>query len=59
MSSANRPTAGAAFEGRRVDVMSRGEPIEPGSRVRVIEVEGNRVVVAGTADGDAHGGRNA
>jgi membrane-bound serine protease (ClpP class) len=54
-----RPSGVARIEGRRVDVMSRGEPIEPGSRVRVIEVEGNRVVVARTADGDAQGGRNA
>jgi membrane-bound serine protease (ClpP class) len=51
-----RPSGVARIEGRRVDVMSRGEPIEPGSRVRVIEVEGNRVVVARTADGDARGG---
>ena len=41
-----RPTGTARIGGRRVDVMSRGEPIEPGARVRVIEVEGNRVVVA-------------
>jgi hypothetical protein len=27
-------------------VVTRGEPIEAGARVRVIEVEGNRVVVA-------------
>jgi membrane-bound serine protease (ClpP class) len=40
-----RPSGVARFEGRRVDVMSRGEPIESGARVRVIEVEGNRVVV--------------
>lgn len=40
-----RPIGTALIEGRRVDVQSRGEPIEAGSRVRVIEVEGNRVVV--------------
>jgi membrane-bound serine protease (ClpP class) len=45
-----RPSGVARFEGRRVDVMSRGEPIEPGARVRVIEVEGNRVVVARVND---------
>jgi len=44
-----RPSGVARFDGRRVDVMSRGEPIESGSRVRVIEVEGNRVVVARVA----------
>jgi membrane-bound serine protease (ClpP class) len=41
-----RPAGTAYFEGRRVDVVSRGESIEAGARVRVIEVEGNRVVVA-------------
>lgn len=40
-----RPVGTALFEGRRVDVTTRGEAIEAGSRVRVIEVEGNRVVV--------------
>ena len=40
-----RPIGTAMIDGRRVDVQSRGEPIEAGSRVRVIEVEGNRVVV--------------
>jgi membrane-bound serine protease (ClpP class) len=40
-----RPSGVARIDGRRVDVMSRGEPIESGARVRVIEVEGNRVVV--------------
>ncbi len=40
-----RPIGTATIDGRRVDVQSRGEPIEAGSRVRVIEVEGNRVVV--------------
>lgn len=45
-----RPSGVARFEGRRVDVMSRGEPIESGTRVRVIEVEGNRVVVTRVTD---------
>jgi membrane-bound serine protease (ClpP class) len=40
-----RPIGTAMLDGRRVDVQSRGEPIEAGARVRVIEVEGNRVVV--------------
>ena len=40
-----RPIGTATIDGRRVDVQSRGEPIEAGSRVRVIEVESNRVVV--------------
>jgi membrane-bound serine protease (ClpP class) len=41
-----RPAGTATFDGRRVDVVSRGEPIEAGTRVRVLEVSGNRVVVA-------------
>jgi membrane-bound serine protease (ClpP class) len=46
-----RPSGVARLDGRRVDVMSRGEPIEPGVRVRVIVVEGNRVVVARISNG--------
>ncbi|MBK7643724.1 MAG: hypothetical protein IPJ19_11875 [Planctomycetes bacterium] len=40
-----RPIGTASIDGRRVDVQSRGEPIESGARVRVVEVESNRVVV--------------
>lgn len=40
-----RPAGTIQIEGRRVDVVTRGEPIEAGARVRVLEVEGNRVVV--------------
>ncbi len=41
-----RPAGMARLDGRRVDVVTRGEWIEAGVRVRVIEVQGNRVVVA-------------
>lgn len=41
-----RPAGIARFDGRRVDVVSRGEMIDVGTRVRVVEVDGNRVVVA-------------
>ena len=41
-----RPAGTIRIEGRRVDVVTRGEPIEAGARVKVIEIEGNRVVVA-------------
>lgn len=44
--SALRPTGIARIDGRRVDVVTRGELVEPPARVRVIEVTGNRVVVA-------------
>jgi membrane-bound ClpP family serine protease len=40
-----RPSGTAHIDGRRVDVVTRGEPIEAGARVVVLEVEGNRVVV--------------
>lgn len=40
-----RPGGTIHVDGRRVDVVTRGEPIEAGARVRVLEVEGNRVVV--------------
>ncbi len=40
------PTGVARLAGRRVDVVSRGEPIDRGARIRVLEVKGNRVVVA-------------
>lgn len=41
-----RPAGVARLDGRRVDVMTRGEMIQAGERVRVLEVEANRVVVA-------------
>jgi membrane-bound serine protease (ClpP class) len=40
-----RPAGIARLGGRRVDVVSRGDAIERGARVRVVEVSGNRVVV--------------
>jgi membrane-bound serine protease (ClpP class) len=41
-----RPSGVARIQGRRVDVVSRGEMIQEGQRVRVIDLAGNRVVVA-------------
>jgi len=40
-----RPAGTVAFAGRRVGAVTSGEFIEQGSRVRVIEVRGNRIVV--------------
>jgi membrane-bound serine protease (ClpP class) len=40
-----RPAGIARLAGRRVDVVTRGEAIAVGERVRVIELQGNRVVV--------------
>ncbi len=42
-----RPAGIAIIEGKRVDVVTRGEMVPPETRVRVIKVEGNRVVVTG------------
>lgn len=41
-----RPSGFAQIAGRRVDVVTRGEMLAAGEPIRVIEVEGNRVVVA-------------
>lgn len=45
-----RPSGTAMIDGRRVDVVTRGEPIEAGAKVKVLEVEGNRVVVVRALD---------
>lgn len=41
-----RPAGIARLDGRRVDVVSRGESIEVGETVHVVDLRGNRVVVA-------------
>ncbi|GAB4159034.1 MAG: hypothetical protein Fur0037_26370 [Planctomycetota bacterium] len=46
-----RPAGFARIEGRKVDVVTRGEMLDEGSRVVVTEVKGNRVVVR--QDGEA------
>ena len=43
-----RPAGIARIDGRRVDVVSRGEIIEAGTEIVVVETSGNRVVVAST-----------
>ena len=40
-----RPAGIALVEGRRVDVVTRGAHIESGAAVRIVKVEGNRVIV--------------
>jgi membrane-bound serine protease (ClpP class) len=40
-----RPAGIADIDGKRVDVVSDGEFIEPGESIRVDHVDGNRVVV--------------
>ncbi len=39
------PSGVILIEGHSVDAVSEGPPIEPGTRVRVIDVHGNRVLV--------------
>jgi membrane-bound serine protease (ClpP class) len=42
-----RPAGTAIIDGKKVDVVTAGEPVSRGRRVRVDKVEGNRVVVRG------------
>jgi len=51
------PTGIARIAGRRVDVVSRGEPLDAGTAVRVLEVTGNRVVAATAAAGETDQGQ--
>lgn len=44
-----RPAGKATIDGKRVDVVTRGELLEADTPVLVIEVEGNRVVVRAQA----------
>lgn len=44
-----RPAGFARIGGKRVDVVTRGESIEAGAAVEVIQVEGSRVVVRAAA----------
>ncbi len=54
-----RPAGIAEIDGRRVDVVTRGNMIEKGETIRVVLVEGNRVIVdrAG-GPGNKRGERN-
>jgi membrane-bound ClpP family serine protease len=40
-----RPTGNVDFDGVKLDVVSRGEYIDKGRQVEVIEIEGSRIVV--------------
>jgi len=51
-----RPAGMANIGGRRIDVVSRGEFIEPGTTVKVVNVEGNRIVVEQIAAPTLHSG---
>lgn len=43
--TALRPSGNADFDGRKLDVVSDGAFIEKGSRVRIVQVEGLRILV--------------
>jgi len=45
LSVACRPVGSVDFDGKKIEVVSRGEFIDKGITVEVIEIEGNRVVV--------------
>lgn len=45
------PSGAITIDGRTVDAVSEGMPIDAGQQVRVIEVHGNRVVVRPVDDG--------
>lgn len=40
-----RPSGVATVDGERLDVVTRGELVEAGARIRIIENRGNRIVV--------------
>lgn len=40
-----RPAGNALFDGKRMDVVTSGELVEPGKRVRIERIEGTRIVV--------------
>jgi len=54
-----RPSGTALIQGRRVDVVTEGALIEKGTAVRVVAVEGMRVVVRATPAGDVSSGPGA
>lgn len=39
------PTGIASVDGKRVDVVTRGEMVSKNTRIKIIEVQGNRVIV--------------
>ena len=43
-----RPAGVVAIEGRRIDVVTGGELVPRGTAVKVVKVEGNRIVVRAT-----------
>ena len=46
-----RPAGRGRFDGKTYDVVSRGEYIEEGNPIVIVEVDGNRYVVEKAEDG--------
>lgn len=49
-----RPSGVATLNGRRLDVVTEGVYVPPGARIRVVALDGNRIIVAPIPGGD-HG----
>jgi len=43
--SSLRPSGSARFDGRKLDVVTQGDYLEPGCAVRIVETHGNRIIV--------------
>jgi membrane-bound ClpP family serine protease len=54
-----RPTGAMEVDGQRIDVVTEGEFVEAGTRIRVLYVQGPRIVVAAEAEGARSGERGS
>lgn len=45
-----RPSGRASFAGRSIDVVSQGDFVEAGKQIKVIDIQGNRIVVVEVED---------
>ncbi len=54
--TALRPSGTAVFDDLRLDVVSSGDMISRGSRVKIIQVEGNRIIVEQIEPSEEEGG---
>ena len=54
-----RPTGTMELDGERIDVVTEGEFVEAGTEVRVLYVQGNRVVVVRSSTTDPRAGERA
>ncbi len=49
------PSGAVEIDGRMIDCITRGQAIDPGQYVKVVEVQGNRVVVRPAGEGERPG----